>query len=245
MNTDKAIQIRVSDIVEDFDLYPRAQVDALHIGHLAEAYRCKVEMPYIIVDKKTKRLIDGMHRKRAYAQVFGQDAKITVISRAYKSESEMFVDAMRLNSGHGRNLSPYDRSLAIAKAFEMKLDPAMIAEALRMSVEKVTEMKPCAIDPSKVRPAMAFVVRKGGKDGPEHQQVHLKMPVRHMAGEVLSTQQADAMQSLGGNNQMFYVNQLITLIESGMIDSENVKLQQRLDVLWELLGNHLGIIVGR
>jgi hypothetical protein len=51
----------------------------------------------------------------------------------------------------------------------------------------------------------------------------------------MSRAQVDAMKHLGGNNQVFVVNQLIRLIENDMLDVENKNLMERLSVLKSLL----------
>jgi hypothetical protein len=56
-----------------------------------------------------------------------------------------------------------------------------------------------------------------------------------MQGMELSKEQTEAIKTLGGNNQTFYVNQLLTLIESGLLDTGNPGLMERLALLRDRL----------
>src|SRR5688572_13414948 len=58
--------IKASELVEDFDLYPRGDVDGTHVLSLVQALEAGVELPPIIACKKTKRIVDGFHRRRAF-----------------------------------------------------------------------------------------------------------------------------------------------------------------------------------
>ena len=56
-----------------------------------------------------------------------------------------------------------------------------------------------------------------------------------MAGKKLSKPQEAANRKLSGMNQVFYVNQLITLIEADLLDKENDELLAKLQQLQVLL----------
>lgn len=209
------IKVKVSALVEDFDLYPRVSVDSGHVAHIAEAIEAEMELPLIIVEVKTLRIVDGFHRARAYKRVFGKDHLIEVETREYASESDLFLEAMRLNAAHGRNMTSYDRAHAISRAEKFEIDPALVASALNMRRDRIDEFQ-----------QQRFCRVKGKRNG-----VPTKLPIRHMVGKVLTREQAEAIPSLGGNQQGFYVNQLIILIETDMLDTDNERLMERLKVL--------------
>lgn len=52
---------------------------------------------------------------------------------------------------------------------------------------------------------------------------------------MLTTKQADGNVKAGGMNQLFYVNQIINLLENDLLDFSNVRLTDRLQYLKELL----------
>jgi hypothetical protein len=213
--------MKCSQLVEDFDLYPRADVDDTHVTHIAEAIEAGAEIPPLWICSKSKRIVDGFHRRRAWMRIHGDDADISVILKDYASEGDLFLDAMRLNASHGRNMSSYDRTRAIAIAETLGIEPDAVATALNMTVERITSWKherACKIEGTR---------RLG----------YLKQPIRHMQGQTLTKEQADVIPKLGGNQQLFYVRQLRMLIDNGMVDMENEVL------LTEL--RELGLIIGK
>lgn len=213
------MKIKLTDIVEDFDLYPRGDVDSGHVAHIVDAIEAGADIPKIIICEKTRRIVDGFHRKRAWTRALGKDGEIEVIAKHYKNEAELFLEAMRLNAGHGRNLTSYDRTIAIEKAVRLDIDPADIATALNLKVERVT----------------AYKSERCAKLENSRRIVPLKQPIRHFAGQTMTREQSEIIPKLGGNNALFYVNQLRMLVENDMIDSTNEKLLVGLADLGHLL----------
>lgn len=222
----KKQKLKVSELVEDFDLYPRASVDSAHVTHILGAYEAGAQLPPVIVDRKSKRIVDGFHRKRAYQRLYGDDAMIDVEFRDYRNDAEMFLDAMRLNANHGRNMTSYDRTHAIEIALSFEIDPTMVATVLNMKIERVTEFKAerCA----KIENSRRFSP--------------LKRPVMHFRGKIITKEQAEVMPKLGGNHPSYYASQLIILIDNGMLDTENEALMERLKTLASKLESVLGAV---
>lgn len=213
------MKIKLTEIVEDFDLYPRGDVDSQHVSHIADAIEAGADIPKILLCEKTHRIVDGFHRKRAWQRVLGVDGEIEVLTKHYKTEAELFLEAMRLNAGHGRNLSSYDRTIAIEKAIRFDIDPAQIASALNLKVERVTGYK----------------TERCAKLENSRRLIPLKQPIRHFAGRTMSKEQSEIVPKLGGNNALFYVHQLKMLIENEMIDLENRALLDGLTELGDII----------
>lgn len=210
--------LRANQLVEDPNLYPRAHVDDVHVGHLEDAIRAGAEMPPLKVEHGTLRIVDGWHRRRALQKVQGEDAKVACILCDYASDKELFLEAGRLNAAHGQKMSRQDRAHFAERAMQMEIDPEQIATALSMSVDA---LKPLTT---------AYFAHT-----PESKPVLIKNSVRHMAGQQITEEQAAVIPKLGGNQQSFYANQLIHLIDSGLLDKENPKLMERLKLLSEKL----------
>lgn len=215
----KTVTMKVSELVEDFDLYPRADVDSGHVNHIVDAIGAGAELPPIIACAKSKRIVDGFHRCRAWRRIGGEDCDVQVILRDYKNEKELFLDAMRFNSSHGRNMTSYDRTHAMMLADRLEIEPAAVATALNMTVDKVTTWK------------HDRAVRIEGT----RRMQPLKLPIRHMVGHTLTKEQADIVPKLGGNQQLFYVRQLKMLIEQDMLDLSNQNLLTELHTLAGLI----------
>ncbi len=218
-------KMKLADLVFDFELYPRAQVDSQHVGQIAEAIAAGAELPPIVIDKKTKRVVDGFHRGRAYRRLFGDNADIEVEEREYGTDAEMFIAAMVYNAGHGRNLTTFDRTHCIIRAERLKIEPAEIASALNLTVDRIGTLHTSRVGHLKSR--------RGRGNGAV--SVPLKRTIAHMAGRTLTKQQSATNQKLGGMNQAFYVNQLILLIENELLDTDNDELMGRLNKLHSLL----------
>jgi hypothetical protein len=222
---EKLIAVKLSQLKEDFSVYPRVDVDSGHVSHIADAMRAKAHIPDLIVEDKSLIIVDGLHRQRALYKVHGDKAKkleIRVIARTYENRRQLFLDASSLNSAHGRSMTSYDRRHALITADKLGIDAAAIATALNTTLEKLEGYRVmCAtVDNTRV-------------------VTPLKTSVRHLAGTEITEQQAAALPRLGGNNQMFYVNQLITLIDTKMLDLKNEALMERLKELQQKLSGVL------
>lgn len=213
----KTATIKASELVEDFALYPRGDVDSSHVAQIAEAMAAGESLPPIITCKATKRIVDGFHRRRAAIKFGGPDVSVEVVLKNYASDGELFLDAMEHNSGHGRRLTSVDAVRSATRAGELGLSVDAIAKALKMTVDRVG----------------ALVADRTAKCGMT--VVSLKQTIRHMAGRKLTKPQEQANRKLSGMNQVFYVNQIITLVENDLLDKENEDLMLRLQVLQGLL----------
>ena len=228
-------KMEVARLILDFNLYPRLQVDSQHAGYMVESLRAGLELPPVIVDEKSLRVIDGFHRITAIKRFNKEKGMVSVILKKYASEGDMFVDAMLYNGTHGRTLTQYDRTHCIIRAEELKLDMSIIAGALSMSIDKIKELREhrvgVFVPASPMNKKTGKIVRVKSKSFP----IQLKRTIEHKAGQVLTEVQIEANEKLSGMDQSFYVNQLITLIESDLLNRESERLMERLECLYELL----------
>lgn len=207
-----------TSLVRDFDLYPREMVDSTHVRHIMDAIEAGVKVPPLIVDRKSKRIIDGFHRHSAHLRI-DKTKPVDVEYRDYDSDSAMFAEAMALNANHGRKLSTNDRVRCVLRARELGIDDELTAVSLNTTVTTVERY---------VQELTVKVV------GQTTGRKVLKMPVRHLVGSKITAKQAEAIDRLGGNKQVFFVNQLIRLIEADLLDRGDEKLMERLAKLVEL-----------
>lgn len=215
----KTVKLSVATLIFDGTLYPRASLDNQHVTYLREALRSGAKMPPITVCAKTMRIADGAHRVRANQAEYGGDAKITAIVKTYANDKEFFLDAIALNADHGRALTSYDRSHIAIIAKNLKINPEHVASTLHMTITKFDSL----------------VVDRSATLNRTPTVIPLKRTIRHMSGGRLTQRQQEANVRLGGMNQTFYVNQLITLMENDLLDTENANLMARLEVLRTLL----------
>ncbi len=227
MTTTKETLVRMplAELVLDFGLYPRGGVDSQHVAYMREALDSGVTLPPIVADKKTKRISDGFHRFRAYE--YQKRDTVEVLLKDYANEQEMLLDAIRLNSSHGHNLTAHDRVHCVILAERLSIPEEELASALHMEIEKLGELK---ID-------RTGTMRVAGV----RQPIALKRTIRHMAGRILTKDQSEANDHLSGMNQVFYVNQLIWLMESDLLNREDDKLIARLARLGELIPGYINV----
>lgn len=215
-------KMQVAELIEDFSLYPRSQVDGSHVQRLAEALLSGETLPPIIVDE-SGRIIDGFHRRRATNRAYGDEAEIEAEVRHYSNDRERYLDALQLNARHGKGISGAELTGAILKAEQFKLKPKVVASALGITTDRIDKILQTKV--AHVRQA----VTAHGK------RVPLKRSVHHLAGKTLTKNQAAAMDMLPGQPQSLLIRQLIKLIETGSLDLANETVVGGLLRLRELL----------
>lgn len=209
--------MKVSELLLDYELYPRERIEPYNVNQMVEALRAGRELPPVVIDRKSRRVIDGFHRVRAYQKLYGLDAEIPVELKDYKDDAQMFADAVRLNANHGRQLSTYDRARCIAKAEALKLEPDVISSMLNMTLERIAEMKAERFATYKMEPRV------------------LKRTTAHLAGRELTNDEAEYNIKAGGMHQTFYINQVIAMLEADTVNWESQKVVNALKRLYDLL----------
>lgn len=188
---------KLSDLILDFDLYPRNDISSTHISALFDALQVGTDLPPIIADRKSKRVVDGFHRHRAH-QRFGSK-KVEVIWREYKNEAQLFIDAVRLNVSHGRPFDTNDRKRAVLRLEEFGLKSSDISDIVRLPKSRIDEFK------------LALVTGHSG--GPVIVKRGLSQHVPKSG--TMSKAQEKVNNSWSGAQPTFHVNQLVKLLEAG------------------------------
>lgn len=133
----QVVIIPASDLVEDDAVYPRGSVDSGHVRDLALALEACEELPPVIADRKTRRIVDGFHRRRAYVRAFGVHARMPVEYRDYPREQDLLKEAIALNADHGLKLNPHDRARSAVMLEKAGVSRPEIAVILRTTQERV------------------------------------------------------------------------------------------------------------
>ena len=217
-------EIAISKLVFDFGLYPRTHIDSVNVTNMLAAMQAGNEFPPIVVDKKSLRIVDGFHRVKCMERFGDENASIRAELKNYANEGAIFQDAMLLNSSHGRAFSNFERAKCIFRAEELKIDTATIAICLRMTPERLDALR---------------IKRGASLKGDDMPLFPVKNTIQYMAGRKLTADQYKANDKLGGMKPLFYVNQLLILLENNLIDKENPGLIQGLEKLSETLEKFL------
>jgi len=196
-------KVKLSKIIEDMDLYPRPGIDSDHVRNIMMAMETGSKFqPIILTDKFV--IVDGFHRKRALEKLSSKNTEIEAEIRTYKTNQDLFIDAMRLNAPHGLRISGEDRKYAIQKAIELKIDEQSIANALNITSIKI----------DKITNQFSQIHNMNIK-------IPVKNSVRHMAGKEITKEQAEVMPSLPGTTQNTQIKQLILMLNNDMINRED------------------------
>lgn len=223
----KTTRLRLSELVEDLAVYPRSCVYSGHVAEIEEALRAGADLPPPVIDAASKRIVDGFHRVRALRRLLGPDAEIDVEVRRYASDGELFLDAIRLNAGHGRRMSSFDVARCARIAEELAIDLDQVATVLSVRPERLGQ----------IRAVKEAVTVEGAR-------VPIRRGLAHLAGRTLSPRQVQAARSIGGQTPLYHANQLIELLASDSLPVEDAALLDRLAVLRELLLTQLPAAVG-
>ena len=210
-------KMKAADILLDYTLHPRNNVDAHNVRSICDALEAGETMPPVIIERKSKRVVDGIHRVLAFLRR-DPESVIDVIEKDYKNDGEMFLDAIKYNATHGARLDPCDRVHCVHTAERLHVPLDKVAGALHTSPEKLGDLR-----------TYRTAIGSGGLHIP------LKRTFQHMAGKRLNKAQVKVNERSSGMNQSFYANQLIDLIESELLDKQDEKLYERLRHLHGLL----------
>jgi len=214
-------KLPLDELVEDTKLYPRVDVDTTHVSSLCEAMRQGQKLPPIIVDKRSRRIVDGFHRVRAWRRVYGAEAPpIEVELVDYADEAAILIDAVRRNAAHGRVLDSQDKIRIVRMMSNAGIAVTTIAETLHVTTDtaKALYAKVAEIEQHPAYPADTHV----------ETYVPLKASVSHFAGRTMTPEQAEAHKSAPGTSYMLLVRQLQQGLEFGLVDDSNTTLREAL-----------------
>lgn len=192
---------RLADLVEDDELYPRAKIDSSNVADLYNALMSGAELPPIVVDTRG-RIVDGYHRRRAYARQHGDEHELKVQVKKYESDAEAFADAVRYNRTHGRKLNSTDLTRAALRLADMGYDNNAIQVIVRIPAAKVEQV------------AARYAI------GPAEERIPLKAGVRHLVGEAVDHEQIEAMTHNLGVSYGRLANQLIAGLDNRLLPDD-------------------------
>lgn len=223
--------IKLSELIEDFDIYPRHSVDSAYVSELARAIQADVTLPLAQVDKKTKRIVDGFHRVRAWRKVLGRGGEIEVDLRTYASEQDLLKEAIKLNAAHGRKLDQQDRSRSALLLERHGVTVKEIAVVLHTTEARVQEL-------INVRVVLVKPPSQGKPSGNAPPPAPEKRPAKPVAwskpGEPpreMTPEQYRVMESSSGHRTAQTVTQLTRELEAGVVDLSLPGLREK---LWKL-----------
>src|SRR5919107_3592495 len=89
----------IDELVEDYRLYPRSEVDGATVEQFREALRAGAKFPPLRVCSKSLRIIDGFHRKTAYEREHATHVLCSL--EDVVDDIDLFRRAAAANAQHG------------------------------------------------------------------------------------------------------------------------------------------------
>lgn len=119
-----------------------AGVDEAHVALLADV---ETPLPPVLVDRRSMRVIDGMHRVKAALRQGQETIRVEFFDG---SPADAFLRAVEANVRHGLPLSREDRRAAAARiiASHPQMSDRAIGESVGVDGRVVAEIRRCSID---------------------------------------------------------------------------------------------------
>ncbi len=125
----------IGDLRFDESVYPRSGINFTHVQDLVNASLAGCAFPPIIIDRASKRVVDGVHRYTAYKKLYGANHDTAVDERDYADETELWLAAVAANSDHGLNYTAYERTRILVEGERRGITRAQVATLIHLPVE--------------------------------------------------------------------------------------------------------------
>jgi hypothetical protein len=203
--------VPVLDVVIDEALYPRSGLNEFLVNRLIGSLEAGAVFPPIVIERVTNRLVDGRHRLEVHRRK--EIADIAAESRVYNSEADLFAEAVRINAEHGQPLTHYDLKDSILRLERMGYSRDKISVAVKMTPDKVAD------------------IIRNSAHSETGEPVALKGGLRHMRGQSLNDAQAATVKRYAGGQAVFYVKQLLMLLDNNLWPTESPSIRTEMDKL--------------
>lgn len=186
----------------------------------AQAMRAGSIFPPILVGRLEGKLyvVDGWHRIEAKRMLKEEYVQATV--KNYENKREMIVEAIRLNSIHGRPFSVQEKVRLIYKLEDLEFRVEEISEVIKVPLDNIERLK-----------ARIII-------GPNGKPVYLKSVVAKAKPEEEDALGVD-MDRFNVRSVNHLLGQLIELLESGVYPFDDEAVKELTVQVYGLLGGML------
>lgn len=210
--------VAAAELIEDFDLYPRDDVNSVQVTKLLQALEAGEELPPIVVCRKTKRIVDGFHRRRAYIRWRGEAMEVPVHWKDYPNDAALFEDAVRCNSMHGLHLDSQSRTRVTIIAERLGIPLSTQAAILHVTEEEVKKI------------SVKVVLSKSTSE-----PIPIKPVAKFLQGKTITRAQEEALEHFGGLSLLGTITQVRQAVEAKLYDREDEKVILALHELARLI----------
>ena len=213
--------VKISDLTFDRELYPRVKTSWLTAYQYAQAMKSGSVFPPIVAGKFKGKLyvVDGWHRVEA-VRLLGEEY-IEAIVKSYDSEAELFADAVRCNSVHGRQLSVQEKARIIDKLQSYNFTLEQISEIVKVPVDQIARFS-CKV-----------VVTPSG------QKIYLKSVVENAVKTEEKPLTAVEQDKFNVRTVESLLQQILDLLRSGLFPFADEKIRALAVEVYSLLGEGL------
>lgn len=131
------MKVKIMNLKIDEKLVKLRHVNPVFVSRYRQAYRNDAQLPLIVVQKGTNRIVSGNHRFSALKLEYGEDHEIEVIERVYKTELEILKEFTRENATHGNALDDFSKKKLTFALLEQGATPEDVASLFNISVRRV------------------------------------------------------------------------------------------------------------
>lgn len=202
----------IGELVEDYHLYPRAEVDGATVEQFREALRAGAKFPPLRVCAKTLRVIDGFHRKVAYEREHATHALCSLEDVA--DDVDLFRRAAAANAGHGRRYSVDDYATAVRLAKRLGLTREQISADLFLPLDRIEKLE--RISAARGAPA----------------------PLERNVPQPAKTSRL-VEKSMDTISQLTWATSLLRCLREGHVNEKSEELRAQLEELSKELGEYL------
>jgi hypothetical protein len=205
-------KIAIEELVEDYHLYPRSEVDGATVEEFREALRAGAKFPPIRVCSKSMRIIDGFHRKTAYERE--RATHVLCSLEDVNDDVDLFRRAAAANASHGRRYSVEDYATAVRLAKRLGLTREQISADLFLPLERIEKLERISA-------------------GRGHEPLKRNLP---SAGGKTSRLVEKSMDTI---SQLTWATSLLRCIREGHVNEKSEELRTQLKELSRELGEYL------
>lgn len=206
-------KIAIGELVEDYHLYPRAEVDQATVEEFREALRAGAKFPPLRVCSKTLRIIDGFHRKTAYEREHATHVLCSLEDVA--DYVDLFRRAAAANAQHGRRYSVDDYATAVRLAKRFGLTREQISADLFLPLDRVEKLE-----------------RISAGRGHGHAPPERNVPKPAKTSKLVE-------KSMDTISQLTWATSLLRCIREGHVNEKSEELRTQLEELSKELGEFL------
>ena len=209
------MKIQIEDIVVEETVYPRSHAKWQTSYGYYRAMKAGAVFPKIVLSKIDGKhiLVDGYNRLQAYKLNKTADVDVEVIH--CKNLDEVYIEAIRRNIMHGLPLE-YGEKVEIYRRLKSTMTKNSISSLLQVTVKDLEKM-----ELNRIR------ITESGKE------VTVKPAISNIAN--IQNVTKENQQILTGATQLSIINQLLTIITNGWLDTSNEKIVDAFNTLKQIM----------